>query len=221
MHDPFTIIRILNDDELQEAQTIAHTHLSYGDGKGSATGLARRLKSNLEAATDAQTKRLEGLITDALRRNEEFNQITFVQDFAKIIVSKYEAGMAYGKHVDAPAMSGVAVDYSFTLFLDEPEHYNGGELVIYTSDGEIAHKARAGEILLYPTTFLHEVRPLQSGTRHCVIGWLSSFIKCPIAREALRDIHSAAKEVLCAHNDQDLHLRLLQSYANLHRSISR
>ena len=85
--------------------------------------------------------------------------------------------MTYGTHVDDAIMGGVRTDLSFTLFLSDPESYQGGALVIDDAYGERDVRLPAGELILYPSTTLHRVDPVTSGVRLAAVGWVRSFVR--------------------------------------------
>jgi PKHD-type hydroxylase len=117
---------------------------------------------------------------------------------ASILVSRYQPGMGYGLHVDAPIMgepNHVRSDLSFTLFLSEPDSYDGGELAIETGGGETAFKLPARSAVCYPTGRLHRVRPIERGERIAIVGWVQSLVRDSAIREMLFDL-SAAREQL-------------------------
>ena len=79
-------------------------------------------------------------------------------------------------------------DLSFTLFLSDPDTYDGGELVIETAAGDFTAKPGAGDLVLYPSGSIHEVRPVTRGTRLVVVGWIESRIRDAAARDILFDL---------------------------------
>jgi PKHD-type hydroxylase len=92
-------------------------------------------------------------------------------------------------------MGGLRSDLSFTLFVDEPDTYEGGELVMETSAGESAVKGPAGALFVYPSTTLHRVAKLDSGVRRVCVGWAQSFVRNAEQREILFDLDTARRAV--------------------------
>jgi PKHD-type hydroxylase len=101
--------------------------------------------------------------------------------------------MAYGTHVDDALMGGMRTDISFTLFLSDPESYDGGELVTESHAGEQPFKLPAGSLVLYPSTTLHRVEPVTRGSRLAAVGWVRSLVRDPARRELLFDLDTARK----------------------------
>ena len=115
---------------------------------------------------------------------------------APLMFSAYEHGMEYGSHVDDALMQGMRTDVSFTLFLSDPESYDGGELVIESAAGEDAVKLAAGSLVAYPSTTLHRVAPVTRGVRLAAVGWARSFVRDGAQREtAVRSRHRPAAAV--------------------------
>jgi PKHD-type hydroxylase len=114
-------------------------------------------------------------------------------------------------------MGGMRSDISFTLFLDEPESYDGGELVMETSAGESAVKGPAGSVFLYPSTTLHRVAKLNSGVRRVCVGWLQSHVRSADQREILFDLDTARRSLFKASGKTAEFDLMSKSVANLLR----
>jgi PKHD-type hydroxylase len=103
--------------------------------------------------------------------------------------------MSYGRHTDnalMPSSHGLMrSDVLMTLFLNHPDTYDGGELVIETSLGEQGFKLSAGSAIVYPSTMLHEVRPVTRGRRLAAVMWIQSLVRNPAHREILFDLDTA------------------------------
>lgn len=127
-------------------------------------------------------------IEKALRAHPVFCSAARPRAITKLLVSRYESGMTYGRHVDDALMGGRRSDLSFTLFLSEPESYEGGELVIERSEGERGVKLPAGQLVLYPSRTLHRVEPVRAGVRLAAVGWIESQVRSGEQREILFDL---------------------------------
>ena len=90
-------------------------------------------------------------------------------------------------------MGGMRSDISFTLFLSDPESYDGGELVTESHADEQPFKLPAGSLVLYPSTTLHRVEPVTRGSRLAAVGWIRSLVRDPARRELLFDLDTARK----------------------------
>ena len=127
--------------------------------------------------------------------------------------------MQYGRHIDNAFMSSGRADLSFTLFLSDANEYKGGELVIENINSEKSFKLNAGEILLYPSTYLHSIQEILNGERLVFIGWIESYVKSIEEREYLFDIDAAAKSLLSKHGRSDELDLIFTSYSNLLRLL--
>nr|NIR61050.1 Fe2+-dependent dioxygenase [Gammaproteobacteria bacterium] len=129
-----------------------------GDSAGMA---ARRVKRNRELAPDAEeTLELNRIVMGNLVRHPTYKSAALPLRVAAPFYASYEPGMAYGDHVDDPVMGSgerYRSDLSITVFLNEPEAYDGGELVIRTTLDERHVKLPAGDVILYPSHSLHRV----------------------------------------------------------------
>lgn len=190
----FQIANILSEAELGAlCELLSQEHL-FEDGRRTAGWRARQRKSNLQAASDSPLANgALRKIETALRKNEVFQAAARPRSIAKILLSRYEPGMAYGEHVDDAVIAGQRTDLSFTLFLSDPESYGGGELVIERAEGERAFKPPAGQLVLYPTTMLHRVEPVTGGLRLAAVGWVRSLVREDAQREALFDLDQVAR----------------------------
>jgi PKHD-type hydroxylase len=126
-----------------------------------------------------------------LLRNGGFVSAARPKGFARMLVSRYAGGQAYGSHVDDALMAGARTDLSFTLFLSDPESYAGGALVIEDRTEDRSFRLSAGDAILYPSDSLHRVEPVTEGTRHAVVGWITSWVRDPARREVLFDLDAA------------------------------
>jgi PKHD-type hydroxylase len=118
--------------------------------------------------------------------------------------------------VDDALMGGLRTDLSFTLFLSEPETYDGGALVIEDSFEARAIKLGAGEMILYPSTSLHRVEPVTRGSRLAVVGWVQSRVRDAGRREILFDLDRSVAELQAGGADELLD-RLAKTRSNLLR----
>lgn len=183
-------------DEIVVADLLRQIRASpTSDGAATATGIARDIKANKQI-TNSDNKRLIDRVEEIISSSAEFRHLTMYRYLLPVIVNKYSVGMAYGSHSDAPFMDGIRVDTSFTLFLSDPDSYDGGELVIETETGEQSFKLPSGTMLIYPNGNLHRVNPVTKGTRIAAIGWVQSQIRDPVKREILHDIHQVRVEYL-------------------------
>ncbi|HEX6860946.1 MAG TPA: Fe2+-dependent dioxygenase [Caulobacteraceae bacterium] len=161
----------------------------FGDGKRTAGGAAKKVKANAQAdSSDPKVKALAKFVRDALERHPVFATYARPARWSGVMFSRYGGGDAYGFHVDDAVMSGIRTDLSFTLFLSDPDTYEGGALLLDGLDGEREVRLPAGSLALYPSGPLHRVTPVTSGQRLAAVGWIQSLIRRADQREVLFDL---------------------------------
>jgi PKHD-type hydroxylase len=165
----------------------------FREGKRTAGGDARRVKANWQAdGADERVQALAKFVRAALDRHPLVQTYVRPARWSKLMFNRYGPGETYGMHVDDPVMgegaSLIRTDLSFTLFLSEPESYDGGALVIDGLDGEREVKLSAGSMVIYGTGELHRVEAVTGGERLACVGWVQSLIRRPDQREILFDL---------------------------------
>ena len=112
--------------------------------------------------------------------------------FSRLIVSRTAETGGYGDHVDNALMgkgsARLRTDLSFTLFLSPPDSYDGGELVVDMPGYSQSLKPDAGDLVLYPSSSIHQVAPVTRGVRLACVGWIESLVRDGFAREILFDL---------------------------------
>ncbi len=212
------IAQVLPPTLLEQCLSLAQTGAQFVDGKQTAGWHAKERKNNLQARPDVALKAVFAQVEKALLGHQLVNAAARPKAIVRLLLSRYQAGMSYGTHVDDAIMSGQRTDLSFTLFLNAPEQYEGGSLVIDEPAGERAFKMEPGSMLLYPSTSLHRVEPVTSGERLVIVGWIRSLVRDAQEREILFDLERiiAAQRAKQAADDPALEL-LLKTRSNLLR----
>ena len=215
-----TLPDLVTPDELALIKQKIAT-VPFIEGKATAGELLKSVKNNQQIPWNHPVmKEITDRVMRALGRCDAFMSLAQPRRLAAMLVSRYEPGMAYGAHVDAPIMgepNHVRSDVSFTLFLNEPDTYQGGELAFENGSGETAFKLPARSAICYPTGQLHRVRPVEQGERLAVVGWVQSLVREPAIRELLHDL-SEARELLVGQEGTGRAVELLtKSYSNLLR----
>lgn len=219
-----TIANILDQQRLDFInQNLANAN--FVDGTLSAGMAAKRVKNNEELAANEQLmQQLNNLVMGSLVQHEEFKAAAIPLRVAAPYYARYTKGKRYGDHVDDPVMGGAGQQYrsdvSTTVFLNEPSEYEGGELVITTSFGEQKIKLAAGSAVVYPSSSLHHVAEVTSGTRLVAVTWAQSMIRDPAKRELLYQLNQA-RESLLKNRPDDIETKQVDvSYVNLFRMWS-
>jgi PKHD-type hydroxylase len=188
----------LNSTEVARLVQLSQ-ELTFVDGRQSNP--ANTTKVNLQA-DQSNPRYLESaqIVVEAFQRCRPFRDFALPKRIAPPLLSRYEPGMKYGAHADAAfmtlhAQSGsyqLRSDLSCTIFLNDPASYEGGELTLHMGTHPIKIKGAPGEAFVYPSTTMHEVRPVASGIRLVSITFIESMI--PDERE--RNLAFEVKDVL-------------------------
>jgi PKHD-type hydroxylase len=207
---------VLDPAEVAALQEAA-ARLEFGDGRATAGRYAEAVKNNLQALPSTGREAIFEKVRGALLRHEVFVAAARPKRFARLLLSRYGAGMAYGLHVDDPIMQGNRTDLSFTLPLSDPEDYDGGGLCIDDGLEERVIRLAPGDAVLYPTSALHRVEPVTRGERLAVVGWITSRVRDAARREVLYDLDIATREVFAAQGKTPAFDRLFKAKSNLYR----
>lgn len=136
------------------------------------------------------------LMAQALQRNEAFRNFAFPGVMAPPLLARYEPGMKYGPHSDSAMIQlgsrQLRSDVSCTIFLNEPDSYEGGALAVHLGSRAVEFKLKPGAAVVYPSTTLHEVTPVTYGQRLVGITFIESQIADPALRELLYDLDEVA-----------------------------
>lgn len=214
------IARLLDEQQLAAARDLLSKG-DFHDGKLTAGQAARKVKNNLELSQQSQwVQALNNLVMTPLVSHPLFQSAVLPQRIATPIYARYTKGMSYGYHIDDPVMGGspkYRSDVSFTIFLNNPDEYEGGDLEIQTTYGSECYKLTAGDVVVYPSSSLHRVREVTAGTRLVAISWIQSMIRDPARREILHNMNQAREQLLQEKPDESYTGKLDNAYANLVR----
>jgi PKHD-type hydroxylase len=153
-------------------------------------------KVNLQSdQTDPRYQEAAKIVIDAFQRCRPFRDFAFPKRIAPPLLSRYEPGMKYGPHADTSFMTiggaepfRLRSDLSCTVFLNDPASYEGGELVLHIGTLPVMIKGKPGEAFVYPSTLVHEVRPVTTGTRLVSITFIESIIPEERQRNTLYEL---------------------------------
>jgi PKHD-type hydroxylase len=138
---------------------------------------------------DASGQKAAQIALAAYQRSTQMRDFAFPRRIATPQLARYGVGGAYGTHIDvafmAAARQSLRSDLSSTVFISEPTTYEGGELVIHLGSETVSVRGKAGQAVLYPSTTLHEIRPVTSGERLVMITFIESHIADQLRRELL------------------------------------
>lgn len=202
-----------------EARAIcaASATLDFADGRETAGRFAREVKANHQARPSADLAAIQAKVQAALAAHPLFQSAARPRAMTSLILSRYREGQTYGLHVDDALMGGLRTDLSFTLFLEEPDSYDGGALIVEDTLEARAIKLPAGDLVLYPSTSLHRVEPVTRGTRLAIVGWVQSWIRAADQREVLFDLDRSIEDVFSRDGKTALFDQLAKTRSNLLR----
>lgn len=222
------IEKVLDADQLGQCRTRLAA-ADWADGRVTAGYQSARAKHNGQLLeSDPIAQELGALIVDALSRNTTFFAGALPRRIYPPLFNRYAGGQAFGWHVDnavrydrrvEPAMP-IRTDLSATLFLAAPDEYDGGELVIEDTYGTHEVKLPAGDLVLYPGSSLHEVRPVTRGARVASFMWIQSLVRSQAHRRLLFDLDVAIQKLTMQLPDARELVQLTGVYHNLLREWS-
>ena len=218
-----TIPDVLTRDQVAEARD----HLAradWVDGRVTAGYQSSRVKDNRQLPEDHPAARALGeMILAALQRNPLFISAALPLRIFPPLFNQYEGGQAFGSHVDnairqvAGTGFRIRTDLSATLFLSQPDEYDGGELAVEDTYGVHTVKLPAGHMVLYPSTSLHHVRPVTRGARIASFFWIQSLVRDDAERTLLFDLDTAIQRLSADAPDHSAAVQLTGVYHNLVR----
>lgn len=191
MFAPIVVERFLAPDSLAMYRQYLRG-CSFEDGGASAGPWARPLKRNKQADAE-QARALGAQLVRQLFDETRVARAVYPHRAVQPVFNRYDEGDAYGRHEDNPIQSGLRADVSFTLFLSEPDEYEGGALRV--GDAGTPHRLAAGDLLLYDAGTPHEVEPVRAGTRLAAVGWLQSVVRDPERRQMLRAFYRSLEAI--------------------------
>ena len=201
-------------------QNINKQNELWENGKNTAGSHASKVKNNLQLSRKSElSKKYSELIKKKMLANPLIKSFSLPKIIHGMMFTKSSKNMHYGRHIDNPFMSSGRSDLSFTISLTNKEYYRGGELVIETMNSQKEFKLNAGEIIIYPSTYLHSVKEVKDGERIVCVGWIESYIKSIEEREYLFDLDAGARGLLAKYGRSDELDLIFKSYSNLLRLL--
>lgn len=219
----FSIDNVISTEQLTEIKQVLE-QAEFVDGKLTAGWHAKLVKNNQQLKVGNSQKELVAKVKKALIKNPLFQSAIRPKSIHSLLFSRYREGMSYDTHVDNALMQGsnglYRSDISFTLFLNSPQNYEGGELVIEGVQEEESYKLEAGSAIIYPSTTLHRVNAVTQGTRLVAVGWIQSTIRNAGDREILFDLDTARRAIFAKSGKTPEFDLVSKSIANLLRKWS-
>jgi PKHD-type hydroxylase len=215
---------VLSKAEVAEFRSVMDAAL-WEDGRSTAGAQSGMVKKNDQLPPNSEISRKLGeRVIKALAANPLFVSAAIPRHIFPPLFNRYGAGQHFGVHVDNAVrgdhLTGMRIrtDLSVTLFLSEPEEYDGGELVVEDYYGAQQVKLPAGHLVLYPATSLHTVTPITRGLRVASFFWLQSMIRDAHARSMIFDLDHVIQGLVerLGRNDPEV-VKLTGLYHNLIR----
>ena len=218
------IPELLNAEELAWARVLLRD-APWADGRGSAGTQAVRVKNNQQLPRECRAAtEIRAMVLQALDRNPMFFSAALPKRVFTPHVNRYGGDAnTYGEHVDnairfAPDTGlRIRTDLSATVFLCDPDDYDGGELVVGQGPDAPRIRLPAGHMVLYPGTSVHQVTPVTRGERLACFFWVESMVRELERRELLFQLDMAILDLRTQHGDGDETVRLTGCYHNLLR----
>jgi PKHD-type hydroxylase len=196
----------------------------WTDGRQTVGPQGAQVKRNLQLPEASPLRRELGeAVVAALARHPLYHAAALPLRTLSPRFNRYEGGGEYGFHIDGAIMATgdsdvhVRSDISCTLFLSEPEEYDGGELIVSDTYGEHEVKLPAGDAIVYPSSSLHKVTPVTRGARFASFFWVQSLVRDDSARKLLLELDTAIRHLSASAADQASILQLTGVYHNLLR----
>ncbi|WP_289032158.1 Fe2+-dependent dioxygenase [uncultured Paraglaciecola sp.] len=214
---------VLTKEQVREIESIM-LDADWTDGNVTAGYQSSQAKNNLQLPENSEAAhKLGDMILLALSRNNQFMSAALPNKIFPPLFNCYQGGHSFGTHVDNAVRQvpgtpvKVRTDLSMTLFISEPEEYEGGELIIEDTYGSQSVKFSAGDMVLYPSTSLHRVTPVTKGRRLASFFWLQSMIASDERRSILYNMDMAIQGLREKVQDSPEIVKLTGVYHNLLR----
>jgi len=196
----------------------------WSDGRATAGHQSGSVKHNQQFGAETPLAReLGDVVLRALQTSPLFLSAALPRHVFPPLFNRYESGMAFGGHVDnavrqvGSTAHRIRTDLSATLFLSDPDDYDGGELIIENSGGEDSIKLPAGDMILYPARSVHRVEPVTRGCRLACFFWVQSMVRGRDQREMLFDLDGSIQSLAAQIGNDPAIVRLTSLYHNLLR----
>ena len=218
------IPNVLSKEQVAEFRKVMET-ANWVGGKVTAGTLSASVKKNQQLSEqDPLTHQLSEIVMQAIWKHPTFQAAALPRQIIPPLFNRYDEHESFGFHVDNAIrlIRGTAqqlrTDLSCTLFLSEPEEYDGGDLVIEDTYGFHEVKLPAGDVVLYPSTSLHEVTAVTEGCRVASFFWVQSMIRDDAERDMLFKLDQSVQNLRMQLGDthQEV-IKLTNLYHNLMR----
>jgi len=188
------IPNFLDQPEIQRLRELAKK-LTFVDGRVSNPGNVAKKNLQVDVQDPAYNESVQ-ILVNAAKRSRDFRDFALPMRFAPPLLCKYEPGMQYGVHTDGAYVrvpgGQLRTDVSCTIFISDPATYDGGELRVHLGTEVVDLKYPPGHCVLYPSTTLHEVRPVTSGQRLVAITFIESTVRNQAYRQMIYELNEVS-----------------------------
>ena len=209
----YLIETVLNQHYAQKVVHNAMKSNQWWDGR--TTNNNKKLKRNLQLF-EKDLPETFAYIKESLLENHRILNNFFPRQIHNMMITRSGYGMHYGLHNDVIITKDGRRDLSFTLFLCDKSSYQGGDLCLQIPPEEKNFRLEQGEVVVYPTKYIHEVKPVTDGERIVCVGWIES----EIPEQEDREILSTLSESLNHINDKTAHTNAINGYLRLYKRLS-
>ncbi len=214
---------VLKADEVARCREVM-LKAAWVDGNVTSGHLAAKAKNNLQLPEGSpEARELGDMVIEGLGRSDLFMSAVLPKQVFPPLFNRYDEGMTFGNHVDN-AVRGIPgthmrirTDVSATLFISGPDEYDGGELIVEDTYGTHSVKLPAGDMIVYPATSLHRVKPITRGSRIASFFWAQSMVRDEARRGLLFDLDMSIVRLAADHPDHKSVVSLTAVYNNMLR----
>ena len=216
------IPKLLDEESLKLVDGLAAAG-QFSDGAATTGAPTKSVKNNLQInfAEHPQRDQFLQMMTKTVNSNSMMRSAALPKRMTFPMLSQYGTGMSYGWHIDTPIMSSMGnptrTDIACTVFISDSSEYEGGELIVRSSSGDVRVKLERGDAFIYPATSRHQVLEVTSGARIAVVFWIQSIVADANKREVLHDLGVAYDRILKEAPDSEALQYIQRSQTNLLR----
>ena len=185
--------KLLEETKVKDLARRLMMSSDWVDGKVSAK--SSTVKRNLQLNGTEEHSKFSTEIINIIENDYSIKNYSFPAKIFNILFTRTGAGMFYGPHTDTPCLPTGRRDLSFTIFLNDKQNYKGGDLILYIPPEKKQIKLNPGEMIIYPTKYLHEVKEVTEGERMVCVGWIESQIPRDDDRESLYLMRTGISEI--------------------------
>lgn len=215
--------KVLSAEQLRRLRELMGSR-PFVAGATTATGAAAKVKNNLQLPTECDEARAASrYLLESLTAHALVQLAVQPHAFAQPLFSRYDVGMSYGYHLDAPMLhiaQPIRSDVSMTVFLNRGDEYDGGELMLDEGSQTLSIRGDAGDCVIYSSSKFHRVAEVTRGVRLVAVLWVQSLVRHEAQREILFDLGCALQYLHSTGEGSTYTDHIRKSYNNLLRLLA-